>query len=79
MRPDSRLLERISSASSAARRMPISFGLVVQRIARAADQVLVIGHLVGFRAGDGWFTPGDVARMFETLRLPTPGGISQAL
>jgi hypothetical protein len=59
--------------------MPISFGLVVQRIPRAADQVLVIGHLVGSRAGDGWFTPGEVARMFETLRLPTPGGVSQAL
>jgi hypothetical protein len=41
--------------------------------------VLVVGHLVGARAGDGWFSPGDVADMFELLRLPRPGGVSQAL
>jgi len=59
--------------------MAVSFGLTVQRLSGAADRVLVIGHLVGARAGDGWFTPGDVARMSEILRLPSPGGISQAL
>jgi hypothetical protein len=35
--------------------------------------------LVGERNRNKWFTPGDVADMFESLRLPRPGGISQAL
>jgi hypothetical protein len=40
---------------------------------------LVVGHLVGARAGDGWFSPGEISQIFEALRLPRPGGISQAL
>jgi hypothetical protein len=55
------------------------FGLVVQRLPRRRDRVLAIGHLVGLREGDGWFSPGDIAKMFETLRLPTPGNVSQEL
>lgn len=39
----------------------------------------MIGAIVGGRAGDGWFTPGQVADMFELLRLPRPGNVSQAL
>jgi len=41
--------------------------------------VLVIGAIVGARAGDGWFTPGQLADMFELLRLPRPGNVSQGL
>jgi hypothetical protein len=41
--------------------------------------VLVLGQLVGVRAGDGWFKPGDVVTMAETSRLPALGGVSQAL
>jgi hypothetical protein len=59
--------------------MPAGFGLVVQRLPRLRDRVLAVGHLVGARAGDGWFSPGDIAKMFESLRLPSPGNISQEL
>lgn len=38
-----------------------------------------MGAIVGARAGDGWFTPGQIADMFELLRLPRPGNVSQAL
>ncbi len=41
--------------------------------------MLVTGRLVGARAGDDWFSPGDVSQTFEDLRLPRPGGINQAL
>jgi hypothetical protein len=41
--------------------------------------VLVVGALVGARNEDGWFTPGEIAVMFEMLRLPRPGGVGQAL
>jgi hypothetical protein len=33
---------------------------------------------VGARSLDGWFTVGEVRDMFETLRLPNPGNVSQA-
>jgi SAM-dependent methyltransferase len=59
--------------------MAIGFGLVVQRLPRRRDRVLAVGNLVGVRAGDGWFSPGDIAKMFELLRLPSPGNISQEL
>lgn len=59
--------------------MPASLGLTIQRLPRAADRVLVVGHLVGTREGDGWFGPSDIADMFERLRLPSPGGVNQAL
>lgn len=59
--------------------MSVGFGLVVQRLERRRDRVLAVGHLVGIRSGDGWFAPGEVAAMFETLRLPRPGNISQEL
>lgn len=39
----------------------------------------MIGAIVGSRAGDGWFTPGQIADMFELLRLPRPGNVSQTL
>jgi hypothetical protein len=39
----------------------------------------VLGQLAGTRAGDGWFSPGDVAAMAESLRLPSLGNVSQAL
>jgi hypothetical protein len=59
--------------------MARGFGLVVQRLARRRDRVLVIAHLVGEREGDGWFSPADIGNMFELLRLPSPGNISQEL
>jgi hypothetical protein len=40
---------------------------------------LALGQLAGLREGDGWFSPGDLATLFETLRLPSPGNISQEL
>jgi hypothetical protein len=39
----------------------------------------VLGQFVGIRAGDGWFNASDVAAMAEDLRLPSLGGVSQAL
>ena len=59
--------------------MPTGFGLIVQRLPRRRDRVLAVGHVVGIRGGDGWFSPGEVAAMFEALRLPRPGNISQEL
>lgn len=41
--------------------------------------MLVVGALVERRVSDGWFAPGQVADMFEILRLPRPGNVSQAL
>lgn len=40
---------------------------------------MVTGAIVGARLGDGWFTPGQITDMFELLRLPRPGNVSQAL
>lgn len=59
--------------------MPVGFGIVVQQLNRRQDRVLAIGYLAGARAGDGWFSPGDLANLFEALRLPRPGNISQEL
>jgi hypothetical protein len=53
--------------------------LRVQRLPRRVDQVLAVGYLVGVRSGNDWFSPGDVSSFFETLRLPRPGNVSQAL
>jgi hypothetical protein len=39
----------------------------------------VLGQLAGAQAGDGWFGPGDVQRLFEVLRVPAPGNVSQEL
>ena len=39
----------------------------------------MVGAIVGSRVGEGWFTPGQVADMFELLRLPRPGNVSQSL
>jgi hypothetical protein len=41
--------------------------------------VLVLGEVAGLQNGDRWFTPGDAARLFEALRLPPPGNVSQSL
>lgn len=41
--------------------------------------MLVVGAIVEARVEDGWFAPGQVAEMFELLRLPRPGNVSQAL
>jgi hypothetical protein len=35
--------------------------------------------LAGARSGDGWFSAGDVSTVFEALRLPRPGNISQEI
>jgi hypothetical protein len=37
-----------------------------------------LGDLVGAQAGDGWFSATELARMFQTLRVPRDG-VSQAL
>jgi hypothetical protein len=39
---------------------------------------LAVGAIVGARSNDGWFTVGQIRDMFETLRLPNPGNVSQA-
>src|SRR4051812_26120249 len=59
--------------------MSVGFGLLVQHLQRRRDRVLAVGHLCGTRAGDGWFSPGEIADMFEALRLSQPGNISQEL
>lgn len=59
--------------------MATSFALRVQRLERNGDRVLTVGHLVGARNEDGWFSPGEVSATFEALRLPRPGNISQEL
>ena len=59
--------------------MPSGFGLLVQRLRRGRDRVLAIATLAGARNETGWFTPGQVADLFETLRLPRPGNISEDL
>lgn len=41
--------------------------------------MLVVGAIVGSRLKDGWFTPGQIANMFELLRLPRPGNVNQSL
>lgn len=59
--------------------MPVGFGVLVQQLGRRQDRVLAAGYVTGIRAGDGWFSPGDIANLFEALRLPRPGNISQEL
>jgi hypothetical protein len=59
--------------------MPAGFGLLVQRLSRRRDRVLAVAHVVGVRSGDRRFSPGDVAAMFDALRVPRPGNISQEL
>jgi hypothetical protein len=55
------------------------FGLAVQQLAHRQSQVLVLGHLAGFRNGDGWFTPADVDGLFQGLRVPGPANTAQLL
>lgn len=40
--------------------------------------MLVLGHLVGERSGDGWFRPGEVAEAFDAIRVRRPH-VSNAL
>jgi hypothetical protein len=42
-------------------------------------RTLVLGQLAGYRAANGWFTTPEIARLFEDLRIPQPGNISEAL
>jgi hypothetical protein len=58
--------------------MPVGIGLSVQRLGRADDRVLAVAGLVAARSEQGWLAPGQLADMFEALRVPAPG-ISQAL
>jgi hypothetical protein len=58
---------------------PVDFGLKVQLLPHVVDRVLVLGEVAGLRNLDRWFTPGDVSRLFQDLRLPPPGNISQSL
>jgi hypothetical protein len=39
----------------------------------------VLGHLVGVRNGNGWFTTAELAAMYEALRIPSPANLSDAL
>jgi hypothetical protein len=57
----------------------VGFGLMVQRLPRARDRVLTLARVVGSREGDGRFTPGEIAGVFDALRLPSPGNVSQEL
>ena len=54
------------------------FGLTLQQLPRAADRVLIVGHLAENRAADRWFDASAVRGVFEALRVPTPG-VPQAL
>ncbi|MDI3340092.1 MAG: hypothetical protein QJR03_06125 [Sphaerobacter sp.] len=56
-----------------------SFALQVQYLPRVLDQVLIVGYLAGLQAGDGYFVPKDIARLFDSLRLPPPGNIHDSL
>jgi hypothetical protein len=56
----------------------VGFGLKVQLLGSFNERVLVVGQLAGFRAGDGWFRPRDVDRLFEQLRVHG-GNVSRAL
>jgi hypothetical protein len=56
-----------------------SFGLALQRLPSAGARVLALGQLAGAFAGDGWFAPRNVEELFEGIRVPSPGNISQEL
>lgn len=53
--------------------------LRIQLLPTVGDRVLVVGDLASSRTDDDWFTPGEVARLFEQLRLPRPGNVSEFL
>lgn len=39
----------------------------------------MLGEVAGLRSDDGWFAPRDIDQIFESLRLPRPANVSQAL
>jgi hypothetical protein len=41
--------------------------------------VLAVGAIVTTRSEDGWFSAGDIREMFEILRLPSPGNVSESI
>jgi hypothetical protein len=57
----------------------ISFGILVQNLPRRTDRVLAVASLVAARSDSHWFRPRDLLAMFEALRLPPPGNVSQDL
>src|ERR1044072_2432595 len=59
--------------------MPTSFGVLVQRLPRRRDRVLAIAQFVGSRSRQPYVRPVAVRKMFEALRIPEPGNISEEL
>jgi len=59
--------------------MAISFGVLVQNLPSRRDRVLAVASLVAARSESDWFRPRDLLAMFELLRLPEPGNVSQDL
>jgi hypothetical protein len=55
------------------------FALTLQRLPSGGARVLVLGQLAGARNTNGWFGPADVDALFEALRVPAPGNVSQEL
>lgn len=53
--------------------------LVIQRLPSRGAQVLAIAHLAALGQRDGWFAPADISALFEQLRIPPPGNVSQEL
>lgn len=51
----------------------------MQLLERAGDQVLVLGHLASERDSTRAFQTSHVRSLFESLRLPAPGNLSQVL
>lgn len=57
----------------------VGFGIVVQGLGRQRDRVLVLAQLAGERSKGLSFRPVDVLKLFEALRVPAPGNISEEL
>jgi len=53
--------------------------LSLQRLSRVRDRVLALGQIVTLRNADGSFTPAEVERLAEELRLPRIGNASREL
>lgn len=59
--------------------MAASFGAVLQQLPGGRERVLAAGLIAEERADDGRFKPGDLVDLFDSLKVPAPGGISEYL
>lgn len=51
------------------------FGLFIQQLNNARFRVLVLCHYASFRNENGWFSPSDIRKLFDLLRVPSPKNI----